>query len=461
MKKQARKGFTIVELVIVIAVIAILAGVLIPTFASVIRKANISADTQVAKNLNTVLTMAEAEGNKPTTFSEVLTVLRENGYVVASLNPTTTKCYFVWESASNQILLVDGGNNYEVIYSSKEYTAMGATWHFAVSDAETANKILTYDSTVIVKYTPASVEELNSALNKVYTEGGKQEVVITEDVMLSNNADDYTILDKAGAEITIDLGDNTMTTAASKAHAVEVTGRANVSKKYSQFTAAQGVMSISNGTLTSNTSSAFVVSAANTGKVYLANVTAKSSKDGGMVLRVLGNSTTKTDTRAYLEVKDSTVIATNAGGIECGSGDAKLTNVNITVESMPSGGLAFLGVCLNASYGGELTVESGTYVNKTTNAVVGFFSSEGVINISGGTFKNEAAANNIFSFMNTDRGNQIINITGGNFAGQEWNTINADGWAVLCGYADNAAAVAAGITINVTSTAVTITHSAI
>jgi len=38
MKKQNNKGFTLVELVIVIAVIAILAAVLIPTFSNVIKK---------------------------------------------------------------------------------------------------------------------------------------------------------------------------------------------------------------------------------------------------------------------------------------------------------------------------------------------------------------------------------------------------------------------------------------
>ena len=43
-----RKGFTIVELVIVIAVIAILAAVLIPTFSGVISKANQSAAQQTA-----------------------------------------------------------------------------------------------------------------------------------------------------------------------------------------------------------------------------------------------------------------------------------------------------------------------------------------------------------------------------------------------------------------------------
>ena len=43
-----RKGFTIVELVIVIAVIAILAAVLIPTFSGVIAKASTSAALQEA-----------------------------------------------------------------------------------------------------------------------------------------------------------------------------------------------------------------------------------------------------------------------------------------------------------------------------------------------------------------------------------------------------------------------------
>jgi len=53
MKKHTRKGFTVIELVIVIAVIAILAVVLIPTFSRVINKANDSAALQEARGILT------------------------------------------------------------------------------------------------------------------------------------------------------------------------------------------------------------------------------------------------------------------------------------------------------------------------------------------------------------------------------------------------------------------------
>ena len=58
MKKLNKKGFTIVELVIVIAVIAILAAVLIPTFSNVVEKANQSKALQEVKNAYTA-TLAE------------------------------------------------------------------------------------------------------------------------------------------------------------------------------------------------------------------------------------------------------------------------------------------------------------------------------------------------------------------------------------------------------------------
>ena len=49
-KKNNRKGFTTVELVIVIAVIAILATALIPTFGGLIDSANKTANEQAVRN---------------------------------------------------------------------------------------------------------------------------------------------------------------------------------------------------------------------------------------------------------------------------------------------------------------------------------------------------------------------------------------------------------------------------
>ena len=58
-KRNNKKGFTIVELVIVIAVIAILAAVLIPTFAGIVNKANKSTIGQEARAALTVILAEE------------------------------------------------------------------------------------------------------------------------------------------------------------------------------------------------------------------------------------------------------------------------------------------------------------------------------------------------------------------------------------------------------------------
>lgn len=65
MKKLNKKGFTIVELVIVIAVIAILAAVLIPTFAGVIDRANKSTIQSAARNCYTELLAEDSVKGDP------------------------------------------------------------------------------------------------------------------------------------------------------------------------------------------------------------------------------------------------------------------------------------------------------------------------------------------------------------------------------------------------------------
>ena len=67
--KMNKKGFTIVELVIVIAVIAILAGVMIPTFGGVIDSANKSAAQQTAKSVRDNIITTDALAATPVGFA--------------------------------------------------------------------------------------------------------------------------------------------------------------------------------------------------------------------------------------------------------------------------------------------------------------------------------------------------------------------------------------------------------
>ena len=66
--KNNKKGFTIVELVIVIAVIAILAGVLIPTFSGIVKKAKQNAALQEVKAAYTTYlsdALTDTDANTP------------------------------------------------------------------------------------------------------------------------------------------------------------------------------------------------------------------------------------------------------------------------------------------------------------------------------------------------------------------------------------------------------------
>ena len=75
-KTNTKKGFTIIELVIVIAVIGILAAVLIPTFSGVIEKANESAAMQAARNEYELFLAEHAAEMKGTENYTIVT----NGY---------------------------------------------------------------------------------------------------------------------------------------------------------------------------------------------------------------------------------------------------------------------------------------------------------------------------------------------------------------------------------------------
>ena len=109
MKKTNKKGFSIVELVIVLAIIAILAAVLIPTFASLIKKANVSKDNQLIRNLNTALVTDSASKNnaKHMTMTDALEAAEAFGYDVGKINASAVGNEILWDSRNDLFCYLD------------------------------------------------------------------------------------------------------------------------------------------------------------------------------------------------------------------------------------------------------------------------------------------------------------------------------------------------------------------
>lgn len=106
MKKNKSKGFTIVELVIVIAVIAVLAAVLIPTFSGVISNANLSADKQAVKNMNTAIA-AEAVEEEINSINKAREILLSYGFASKNLVAKTADHTIYWDSIDYKVVLVN------------------------------------------------------------------------------------------------------------------------------------------------------------------------------------------------------------------------------------------------------------------------------------------------------------------------------------------------------------------
>ncbi len=435
---KSKKGFTIVELVIVIAVIAILAAVLIPTFSNLVKKANIANDTALAKNLNTALVAAEATDGKPTDFSKVLSALRADGYIVENLNPTTAGHFFVWESASNQILLVD--ENYKVVYSSKDLAdandTINPSWFFAVKSEALIADITANSGSVIPAVDTAWVGTDGQKIKDILADGGV--VTLNESITLatapvhpdySDRADGIRIRD--GKETTLNLAGQTLT------------GDFET-YNYRMFQVYDGTLNLTEGNIVAtaklkdngglslygvvmiggNDSTSKPV--ANISDVTLTFTGAETldADDGGSVIMI-------NDKNGVLTLEDSTIVATTAVGVYCDKGKATLNNV--TVKS--TGEFAHITTCLAVGHGGTMDIKSGTY--SAQDAVIYVYPSGGTVNISGGVFSGKLKTGTQPNAV----ADSVINITGGTFTTvngetKAFSSLTEKEWKDLCGNVD-------------------------
>lgn len=133
-----KKGFTIVELVIVIAVIAILAAVLIPTFSNVIESANKASDLSEAQNSLKAYSAYTSSKGQSLADGTVFKVKKSN------------RTYVFYKGSLHEIEEHDLVGSYGAVFTigEKQYASNKMTCHY-ISDND---KVLEFDKNSDGKY---------------------------------------------------------------------------------------------------------------------------------------------------------------------------------------------------------------------------------------------------------------------------------------------------------------------
>ena len=142
-KNLKKKGFTLVELVVVVAVIAVLSAILIPTIGCFVEEAKETNDMATVRLLNTALVEDEAANGTPATMTQALAAMAKKGYLVDKLTPRSSG-EILWDSLNNRFLLKNKDGDYVYRDNTTKETKDVNLWKVAKNAADMSDKYSNY-----------------------------------------------------------------------------------------------------------------------------------------------------------------------------------------------------------------------------------------------------------------------------------------------------------------------------
>ncbi len=164
-KTNKKRGFTIIELTIVVAVIAILSAVLIPTFAAIIKKSRESADQQAVRSMNTALA-AETITDDLNIF-DVFEVLEDNGMDGQNYKSLAKDKAFFYDAEIKRVLYVNTATDTAVYPEEYAGRTNNGKWYSLTMEIEAVKPADSDYSNGGATVTVDSGKELNYVLEKI------------------------------------------------------------------------------------------------------------------------------------------------------------------------------------------------------------------------------------------------------------------------------------------------------
>ncbi len=148
-KKKRNSGFTMVELLVVVAVLAVLATVSIVGYTTFVEKAKISVDVQTLEQLNLVLMANEQSGNGAQNVKDAYNQIYQAG-LMPMFTPQGNNLGVCWDSQTNRFVLFQSGanaNQGKVVHSTDSKVSNGVD-----VDVNNDNRFFVYNEPALCQH---------------------------------------------------------------------------------------------------------------------------------------------------------------------------------------------------------------------------------------------------------------------------------------------------------------------